>query len=101
MPIVVDFGGPGDIVHSEVGCKASLTNEEDVVAEMERILTEFADNRELLEGLRKQGVAYARSRLIWEAKAQDTTKILHWVLRQGPKPDLPPPKIPVAAVPSR
>jgi len=34
VPVVVDFGGPGDIVHPEVGCKAALTNESDVVAQM-------------------------------------------------------------------
>ena len=26
VPVVVDFGGPGDIVHPEVGYKVSLTN---------------------------------------------------------------------------
>ena len=27
VPVVADFGGPGDIVHSEVGYKVPLTNE--------------------------------------------------------------------------
>src|SRR6185437_7147036 len=31
VPVVVNFGGPGDIVHTEVGFKVPLTNEEDVV----------------------------------------------------------------------
>lgn len=93
VPLVVDFGGPGDIVHSEVGYKVPLTSESEIVMQMEKILTELAGNRELLKKLRKQGVAYARSRLTWDAKAQDTTKVLNWVLKQGPKPDLRPPKV--------
>ena len=93
VPVVADFGGPGDIVHPDVGYKAPLTNETEVVAQLEAALKELADDRDLLERLRRQGMAYARERLTWEAKAQDTTKVLHWVLQRGPKPDLRPPKV--------
>jgi glycosyltransferase involved in cell wall biosynthesis len=92
VPIVADFGGPGDIVHPAVGFKVPLKNENDFVAQMEGILTELAHDRDRLERLRQQGMAYARECLTWDAKAQATTRILHWVLGQGPKPDLPPPK---------
>ena len=92
VPVVADFGGPGDIVHPKVGYKVPLTNEIDVVAQMEKILTELAHNRDRLEQLRQQGIAYVQERLTWDAKAQTVTRVLHWVLRRGPKPDLPPPK---------
>ena len=42
VPIVVDFGGPGDIVHPEVGFKVPLTNENDVVSQIEKVLAELA-----------------------------------------------------------
>jgi glycosyltransferase involved in cell wall biosynthesis len=93
VPVVADFGGPGDIVHPEIGYKVPLTNESDFVAQMEKILTELAHNRDRLERLRRQGIAYARERLTWDAKAQAVTRILHWAIGRGPKPDLPPPKI--------
>jgi hypothetical protein len=70
-----------------------LTNESDVVAQMERILTELAHNRDRLEQLRRQGMAYLQERLTWDAKAQSVTRVLNWAVRRGPKPDLPPPKI--------
>ena len=89
VPLVADFGGPGDIVYSEVGYKVPLTNESDVVARMEKALAELVHNRDLLERLRRQGMSYARECLTWEAKAQDTTRIMHWVMGQGPKPDFP------------
>ena len=92
IPVVADFGGPGDIVHSGVGFKVPLTNEVDFVAQMEKILTELAHDRDRLERLRRQGMAYARECLTWDAKAEATTRVLRWVVRQGPKPDLPPPK---------
>ena len=93
VPVVVDFGGPGDIVNPEVGFKVSLTNESDVVSQMEKILASLAQDRDLLNRLRQQGMRYARERLTWDAKAQSTTGVLNWVLRRGPKPDLPPPKV--------
>jgi glycosyltransferase involved in cell wall biosynthesis len=92
VPVVADFGGPGDIVHPEVGYKVLVTNEEDVVAQMEKILTELAHNREQLDRLRRQGMIYARERLTWDAKAELTTKVLQWAVRRDSKPDLPPPK---------
>ena len=92
VPVVADFGGPGDIVHPEVGYKVPLTNESDVVTQIKKILTELAHNRDRLEQLRRQGMAYVRECLTWDAKAQAVTRVLNWVARRGPKPDLPPPK---------
>lgn len=92
VPVVADFGGPGDIVIPEVGYKVALTTESDVVAQLERILGDLVNNRQLLEELRKRGMAYAQERLTWDAKAKDTTRVLNWVLRRGPKPDFRPPK---------
>ena len=93
VPVVADFGGPGDIVHPEIGYKVPLTNERDLVARMEQILGELAGNPDLLNRLRRQGVCYARECLTWDAKAIATSRVLHWVVRQGPKPNLPPPKL--------
>lgn len=92
VPVVADFGGPGDIVHPEVGYKVALTNERDMVAQMEVILMELAHNRDRLERLRRQGMAYVQECLTWDAKAQAVTQVLNWAAGHGPKPDFPPPK---------
>jgi glycosyltransferase involved in cell wall biosynthesis len=93
VPVVADFGGPGDIVHSGVGYKVPLTNENEVISEMDKILTSLAQDRDLLLQLRQQGMSYARERLTWDAKALSTTRVLNWVAGKGPRPDLPPPKV--------
>lgn len=92
VPVVADFGGPGDIVHSDVGYKVALTNENDMVEQIEKILMELAHNRERLEQLRRQGIAYVRECLTWDAKARSTSRVLQWAARRGPKPDFPSPK---------
>jgi glycosyltransferase involved in cell wall biosynthesis len=93
VPVVADFGGPGDIVDSEVGYKVPLSNEGEMVSRMGTILTGLAQDRELLKRLRQRGMCYARECLTWDAKAQSTTRVLNWVVRRGPRPDLPPPKV--------
>jgi glycosyltransferase involved in cell wall biosynthesis len=93
VPIVADFGGPGDVVQPRVGCKVRLTNEADVVLQIEQILRTFAQDRDRLERLKEQAVAYAIDYLSWDAKAQAITSIMRWALRQGAKPNLPPPKM--------
>lgn len=93
VPVVADFGGPGDIVHPEVGYKVPLTNESDLVSQLEGILKELARNRDLVSRLRKRGMSYARERLTWEAKAQSTTQVLNWAVRRASKPILLPPKM--------
>lgn len=98
VPVVADFGGPGDIVHPAVGYKVPLTNETDIVAKIEQVLLELALDRKLLEQLRRQGMSYARERLTWDAKAQDTTRVLKWVVQKESKPDLPPPKVLAAPI---
>ena len=97
VPVVADFGGPGDIVRPDVGYKVPLTNEAEFVSQMAKVLADLADDRDLLNRLRQQGISYARECLTWDAKARSTTRILNWAVRQGPKPDLPPPKMPYFA----
>ena len=62
-----------------------LTNETDIVSQIEKILTDLASNRDLLDRLRQQGMAYARERLTWDAKAQTTTRVLNWVVGRDPE----------------
>ena len=92
VPLVADFGGPGDIVLPEVGYKVPLTDENEMVSQMEKILAELAGNRRLLKRLRRQGMSYARECLTWDGKAQRTSRVLNWVVGRAPKPDFPPPK---------
>jgi glycosyltransferase involved in cell wall biosynthesis len=92
VPVVVDFGGPGDTVHPEVGFKVPLSNENDVVFQIEKVLANLAREPNLLDRLRQRGMSYARENFTWDRKAQMVTQILLWAVGRGPKPDLPSPK---------
>jgi glycosyltransferase involved in cell wall biosynthesis len=91
VPVVSNFGGPGDIVTREVGYKIGLTSEADFVRKLATVLDRLALDSDHLETLRQHGMAYARERLTWEGKARAVSGVLQWVTGNGPKPDLPPP----------
>lgn len=93
VPVVVDFGGPGDIINGDVGYKVPLTNESDIVSRIDSILKELASDPDLLSRLRRQGMAYAGESLTWDAKARTTTQVLNWVVGRASKPALRPPKV--------
>jgi Glycosyltransferase len=93
VPVVADFGGPGDIVNPQVGFKVSLTNENDVVLQIGKILTNLVHDPGVVDRLRQHGMRYARECLTWNGKARMVTEILCWATQQGPKPDLLPPKM--------
>lgn len=92
VPVVVDFGGPGDIVTPDIGYKVPLTNERQLVHSLESVLMRLASDREHLERLRRQGMTYARANLTWDGKARAVTEVLHWVTGHAPKPALFPPR---------
>src|SRR5207247_7049750 len=91
--VVDDVGGPGDIVHSDIGFKVPLIKEEDVVLQIEKVLTELARDPDRLERLLQRGMRYARKCLSWHRKAQIVSGILYWVVRRGQKHELKPARI--------
>jgi glycosyltransferase involved in cell wall biosynthesis len=92
VPVVADYGGPGDIVTDQVGYRIPLTDEHRMAQQIESVLEHLASDRGHLEKLRRQGPAYARDCLSWEAKTQMVTQVLLWAVGAGPKPAMPPPK---------
>jgi glycosyltransferase involved in cell wall biosynthesis len=92
VPVVADFGGPGDLVTPDVGYKLPMTNEDDMVATLESILKNLAEDRNHLNKLSERGMAFVRENLTWDRKARVMTDILLWATGRGAKPDLDPPR---------
>jgi len=91
VPVVADFGGPGDTITPQVGYKIALINEDDLILKLEAVLKYLHEDRNHLEKLQQQGMAYARENLTWDAKARVMTDILLWATGHGLKPSLQPP----------
>jgi glycosyltransferase involved in cell wall biosynthesis len=95
VPVVADFGGPGDIVTPQVGYKIALMNEDDLILKLGSVLRHLADDRNHLETLRQEGMAYAREHLTWDGKARVVSRVLRWTTGHGPKPAPDPRALPL------
>ncbi len=86
VPLVSDYGGPGDTVDASFGFKIPLSDESGSCSALSLALQKLDEDRHLLASLSRQAIAHCREHLSWEGKAQKTTAVLRWVLGQGPYP---------------
>ena len=78
VPIVVDYGGPGDIVHTRVGYKVALTNEQDMIAQIDAILKGLQTDRSLLFQMQEQGMLLCQRTvgLGWKGQSYERDTVL-------------------------
>jgi glycosyltransferase involved in cell wall biosynthesis len=89
VPVVVDYGGPGEIVEANSGFRLPLASSEATAREIEAVLAKLVASPdrwlELSNGSRNR----IRQNLSWEAKARMSVSIYQHVLGHGPRPELP------------
>ena len=88
VPVVIDYGGPAELVTPQTGYKLPMGSREEIVSGLRQILSRLADDP---SRLREMGRA-ARQRVLdlytWQAKARQTVEVYRWVLGQRQdKPD--------------
>ena len=86
VPVVVDYGGPGELVSPETGYTVPLGDRASIVAALRRRLTEIAEDP---AHLREMGRAARRSVMdlfTWSAKARQVLEVYRWVLGERERP---------------
>jgi glycosyltransferase involved in cell wall biosynthesis len=89
VPIVVDYGGPGEIVRSSFGLKVPLGSEPEMTRGFALALARLVEEPSLLLELRARAREHAWQHFTWPQKAKKTLSVYEWALRRGPRPDLP------------
>lgn len=88
VPIVVDYGGPGELVPPGGGFALPMGPRADLVARLRASLEQLAGDP---EGLRRMGAVaqdHVYRLFTWEAKARQTLEVYRWVMQpQTPRPD--------------
>lgn len=92
-PLVVDYGGPGELVGEGLGFKVPLGPRAAVVAGFRAELARLAAEPELLRETGEAGRAHVQHHFTWAAKARQIGQVYDWVLQgggagQAPRPDL-------------
>lgn len=87
LPVVVDYGGPGEMVTPAVGYKVPLGDRTAIVNSFRRVLDEIVKNPKKIDELGKRSRQRILSKFTWEERAHQTLEVYQWVLSADlPKP---------------
>ncbi len=88
VPIVVDYGGPAELVSDATGHRVPLGTRAEIVAGVRTVLERMVTQREALAVMGAQARARVARLFTWDAKARQTLAVYEWVLgRRAHKPD--------------
>lgn len=82
-PVVVDYGGPGEIVDDAVGWKIAIGDRAALLAGLQRVLTEAVAQPGLVDRKGAAAVAQVWPRFAWDNKAQQMLAIYREVLAES------------------
>ena len=89
VPVVVDYGGPSELVSAASGYLLPLEGRAGLVASLRATLEAIAAEPGVLAQKSRQAVRRAFSLFTWPAKARQTLQVYRWVLGlDSEKPDL-------------
>lgn len=87
VPVVVNYGGPGEHVSALNGFAVPLQPREAIVADFRRILTQLVEKPGLIGPMGRAARARVAKHFAWEAKAEQIVAVYRWVLDGTAKPD--------------
>ena len=92
VPIVVDYGGPAELVTPSTGYLLPLGSREQIVADLRRCLQQIVAQPQEIDARRSPAKRRARQQFTWENKAKLVMEVYQWVLGQtAQKPQIPMP----------
>jgi glycosyltransferase involved in cell wall biosynthesis len=87
VPIVVDYGGPGEHVDNSVGFKVPLSNRGEIVRDLQKVVGAICDAPAQLEMKSLAARHRVQTSYTWGVKAGQIVQIYDWVLkRRNTKP---------------
>ena len=97
-PIVLDHGGPPELVPAPTGHILPLRSRSQIVADLRALLLSLCDDPDTLAPLGRAAQEHIHRWFTWEAKAQQILEVYRWVL--GTRKDKPCWGIPMGTEPA-
>lgn len=92
VPIVLDYGGPGELVTPRTGFALPMAKRAEIVASFRATLERLVADPNPLAEMRRLAVARVHEHFTWEAKAKRIAELYRWLCDpRGPRPDFPMP----------
>lgn len=87
VPVVIDYGGPGEHVTNETGFRVPIGPREEIVRRFREVLTQLADSPGQVRSIGEKARQRVYHLFTWDMKARQVLDVYRWVTGQGPKPD--------------
>lgn len=85
VPVVVDYGGPAELVSEATGFRLPLGPRERIVRDLAARLAALAAERTALRRLSEAGPHRVARWFTWRAKAAQVLEVLHWAAGRRPE----------------
>lgn len=86
-PLIVDYAGPGELVHGAWGLKVPLGTRSEIIASFRSTLTALCEDRSALDQMGIAAAARVESHFTWERKASQVMQVYEWANKGGDAPD--------------
>jgi glycosyltransferase involved in cell wall biosynthesis len=90
VPVVVDYGGPGELVTEETGIRVPLADRDGIVARLRHELAQLTGGAARLDAMAAAGRRRVAELFTWQQKARQVREVYAWVMGERPsRPDFP------------
>lgn len=87
-PVVLDHGGPPELVPPGTGFVLPMTTRDDIITRLRSLLLDLQTQREALAEIGRRAQDHVRNYYTWPAKARQIVETYEWILhRRETKPD--------------
>lgn len=91
VPVVVRYGGPGELVTADTGFAIPMGPRSAIVQNVRTAVAKITENPDILIAMRTAGLNRVGQHFTWDAKARKIIKVYRWILGQEDfKPDTDP-----------
>jgi glycosyltransferase involved in cell wall biosynthesis len=87
VPVVVDYGGPGELVTPSTGMRVPLAPRQAIVRGIDAAILRFLDDPPKIEPIARAARQRVRQLFTWERKAEQVAQVYDWVT--GARADKP------------
>jgi glycosyltransferase involved in cell wall biosynthesis len=75
VPVIVDYGGPAELVTEGTGLKLPMVGRADLIASLSEAVRTLGKSRERLAEMSRAAIAHVADHLTWDAKAEELAKL--------------------------
>lgn len=87
VPVVMDYGGPGELVSPSTGFALPIGTRDEIVARLRCVLEKLAADPSVIRPMGRRAAERVRRHFTWEAKARQVLEVYRWVT--GARADRP------------